>query len=32
LVTTDNPEAEIYYQRRGWQHMDTVRLYGKDLQ
>ena len=32
LVTTDNPEAELYYQRRGWQHMDAVRLYGKDLQ
>lgn len=32
LVTTDNPEAEIYYQQRGWQPMDSVRLYGKDLQ
>lgn len=32
LVTIDNPEAEAYYQHRGWQHMDTVRLYGKDLQ
>jgi ribosomal protein S18 acetylase RimI-like enzyme len=32
LVTTDNSEAETYYQHRGWQHMDTVRLYGKDLQ
>jgi len=32
LVTADNPEAEMYYQRRGWQHMDMVRLYGKDLQ
>jgi ribosomal protein S18 acetylase RimI-like enzyme len=32
LVTTDNPEAEMYYQHRGWQSMDTVRLYGKDLQ
>ena len=32
LVTNDNPEAEVYYQRRGWQHMDTVRLYGKELQ
>jgi ribosomal protein S18 acetylase RimI-like enzyme len=32
LVTSDNPEAEVYYQRRGWQHMDTVRLYGKELQ
>lgn len=32
LVTIDNPEAEIYYQGRGWQHMDSVRLYGKELQ
>jgi ribosomal protein S18 acetylase RimI-like enzyme len=32
MVTRDNPEAEVYYQRRGWQHMDTVRLYGKELQ
>jgi ribosomal protein S18 acetylase RimI-like enzyme len=32
LVTTDNPEAEIYYQQRGWQHMDSVLLYGKELQ
>lgn len=32
LVTTDNPEAELYYQQRGWQHMDAVRFYGKDLQ
>jgi ribosomal protein S18 acetylase RimI-like enzyme len=32
LVTTDNTEAEIYYQQRGWQHMDAVRLYGKELQ
>jgi ribosomal protein S18 acetylase RimI-like enzyme len=32
LVTVDNPEAEVYYQRRGWQPMDTVHLYGKELQ
>ena len=32
LVTADNPEAEIYYQHRGWQHMDSIRLYGKELQ
>jgi ribosomal protein S18 acetylase RimI-like enzyme len=32
LVTDDNPEAEVYYQQRGWQHMDSVRLYGKELQ
>ena len=32
LVTDDNPEAEIYYQHRGWQHMDSIRLYGTELQ
>ena len=32
LVTTDNSEVETYYQKRGWQHMDSVRLYGKELQ
>lgn len=32
LVTHDNPEAELYYQHRGWQPMDTVHLYGKELQ
>jgi ribosomal protein S18 acetylase RimI-like enzyme len=32
LVTEDNPEAEVYYQQRGWQHMDSIRLYGKELQ
>ena len=32
LVTVDNLEAGEYYQRRGWQHMDSVRLYGKELQ
>ena len=32
LVTEDNPEAEIYYQQRGWQHMDYIHLYGKELQ
>jgi ribosomal protein S18 acetylase RimI-like enzyme len=31
LVTTDNPEAEGYYRHRGWQHMDTIRLFGKEL-
>ena len=31
LVTTDNRQAEIYYQGRGWQHMDSVHLFGKDL-
>jgi len=32
LVTSDNPEAEAYYQHRGWQNMDSIRLYGKELQ
>ena len=31
LVTNDNPEAAIYYQNHGWFHMDTVRLFGKEL-
>ena len=32
LVTDDNIEAESYYQHRGWQHMDYIHLYGKELQ
>jgi len=32
LVTNDNSEAEDYYRQRGWRHMDSVRLYGKELQ
>ena len=32
LVTSDNPEAEGYYQHRGWKHMDYIHLYGKELQ
>jgi ribosomal protein S18 acetylase RimI-like enzyme len=32
MVTVDNPEAGKYYEQRGWYEMDTVRLYGKDLQ
>jgi ribosomal protein S18 acetylase RimI-like enzyme len=31
LVTADNPEAEDYYQQRGWQPMDTIHLFGKEL-
>ena len=31
LVTRDNPEAEGYYQHLGWQPMDTVHLFGKEL-
>jgi ribosomal protein S18 acetylase RimI-like enzyme len=32
LVTHGNPEAELYYQHRGWQPMDYIHLYGKELQ
>ena len=31
LVASDNYEVESYYQERGWQHMNDVRLYGKNL-
>ena len=31
LVTIDNPEAEGYYQQRGWQPINTVHLLGKEL-
>ena len=32
LVTLDNLEVEAYYKKRGWQLMDDVRIYGKELQ
>ena len=32
LVTNDNVEVGDYYQQRGWQHMDYIHLYGKELQ
>src|ERR1041384_8308102 len=32
LVTTDNTEVESYYRQLGWQPMDTVHLFGKELQ
>ena len=32
LVMGDNSQAENYYRRRGWGHMDSVRLYAKELQ
>jgi ribosomal protein S18 acetylase RimI-like enzyme len=32
LVTTDNTEVETYYLQLGWQRMDTVHLFGKELQ
>jgi ribosomal protein S18 acetylase RimI-like enzyme len=31
LVTTDNIEVENYYRQRGWQHMDSIHLFGKEL-
>jgi ribosomal protein S18 acetylase RimI-like enzyme len=31
MVTLDNPEVELFYQKRGWHFMDYVRPYGKDL-
>ena len=31
LVANDNYEVEGYYQARGWQRMDDVRLFGKNL-
>ena len=32
LVTTDNSEVEDYYLHRGWQEMDQVHIFGKELQ
>ncbi len=32
MVLLDNPDLEDYYKRRGWGHMDTVHLFGKELQ
>jgi len=31
LVADDNREVEDYYRNRGWQHMDSVHLFGKEL-
>jgi ribosomal protein S18 acetylase RimI-like enzyme len=31
LVTTDNEEAMSFYEQRGWEHMDDLRIYGKVL-
>jgi len=31
LVTTENESAMHFYEKRGWLHMDTVYVYGKDL-
>ncbi len=32
MVLLDNPELEDYYRRHGWGRMDTVHLFGKELQ
>ncbi len=32
MVLPNNPGLETYYQRRGWGRMDTVHLFGKELQ
>jgi ribosomal protein S18 acetylase RimI-like enzyme len=32
MVLLDNTPLEEYYQRRGWKLMDTVHLFGKELQ
>ncbi len=31
LVTHDNHEAIRFYERRGWEWLDDLRVYGKDL-
>jgi ribosomal protein S18 acetylase RimI-like enzyme len=31
LVTRENDLAMRFYEKRGWQHMDSILLYGKDL-
>jgi ribosomal protein S18 acetylase RimI-like enzyme len=31
LVTEDNSEVELYYRKRGWEPMNTIRLFGKEL-
>ena len=32
LVTVDNSEVDDYYLHRGWQEMDQVHIFGKELQ
>ena len=32
MVTLDNIDVADYYVERGWQHIDQVKLYGKELQ
>lgn len=31
LVASDNTDVEPYYERRGWQHMNDIHLFGKTL-
>ena len=31
LVTAENKHAMHFYEKHGWEHMNYVRLYGKDL-
>jgi ribosomal protein S18 acetylase RimI-like enzyme len=32
LVVVDNQDVEAFYEKLGWQHMDKVHLFGKELQ
>jgi ribosomal protein S18 acetylase RimI-like enzyme len=32
LVAEDNHDVEPFYRKQGWKHMDTVHLFGKELQ
>ncbi len=31
LVVKDNQQAMCFYEKRGWENMDTLYIYGKDL-
>jgi ribosomal protein S18 acetylase RimI-like enzyme len=32
LVAEDNHDVDEFYKKQGWRHMDTVHLFGKELQ
>ncbi len=32
LVAEDNHDVDAFYRKQGWKHMDTVHLFGKELQ
>ena len=32
LVAEDNHDVDAFYKKQGWKHMDTVHLFGKELQ